>query len=121
MMPTRYPSATPTRGAPRSETDPQNFRSGSNVPQRGEASFLDAAHWNELTAKYLGRFNLPAWAVPCTPLEMDRWLYRLNLPVKRWLATGTYADLADFITMNPAWPLRAFIGLACELADEVRQ
>jgi hypothetical protein len=50
---------------------------------------------------------------------MGQWLNRLDLTEKQFLATGAYIDLGDYIARNPTWPLRAFIGLACEVAEEV--
>ncbi len=112
-------SATPNPCAPRTETDPLYLRSGSNVSLRGASEFKDAAHWGELAGKHLSRFNLPGWNVPCSPQEMCRWLDRLNLSERDHL-TMTATSFKDFCQMNPTWPLRAFIGLACELVAEAR-
>lgn len=111
---------TPNPCAPRAETTPLNSCGHSNISLRGERDFLDAARWGELAAKHLARFNLPAWSVPCSPEEMRRWLDRLDM-TERDHFRMTATNLSDFIKLNPSWPLRAWIGLACELAAEVRR
>ena len=91
------------------------FFPGKTTPRlRGEADFMDAGHWNKLAAQYLARFNLPDWAVPCDPDGMRRWLERLGVS-ERAFALATATTLSDFVMFNPAWPLRAFVGLALEM------
>lgn len=102
--------------APRRETQPANFPRNSGVRLRGASEFCDAAHWDGLGRRHLGRYNLPDWSAPCDPEAMHRWLDRLDLTERdyeRITATG----LADFIAMNPNWPLRAFIGLTLEMRE----
>jgi hypothetical protein len=52
-------AATSTRSDAHATNDPQYFCSGSDVPLRGEADFLDAAHWDMLADKHLSRNILP--------------------------------------------------------------
>jgi len=47
---------------------------------------------------------------------MRRWLDRLDLNERDHLRV-TATSLDDFIAMNPAWPLRAWIGLMLEIRD----
>lgn len=112
--------STPNAGARRAETDPLYFCGGSEISLRGESEFMDATYWGELAGKHLSRFNLPGWNVPFSPEEMRCWLDRLDLSERDYL-TMTATRLADFIAINSAWPLRAWIGLVCELADEMRR
>jgi len=89
--------------------------SGKNAYRASRApSFCDAAHWDELAASYLPRYDLPAWDVPCSPEAMEIWLDRLDLTEKEYSRT-TNTGLADFCALNPAWPLRAWIGTVLEL------
>jgi len=102
----------------RRENTPQDFPRITQVHTSAVPKFCDATHWDGLAARYLSRYSLPAWGVPCDPEAMGQWLYRLDLPLSLWLATGAYRSLQDFIDLNPDWPLRAFVGLALEMKDE---
>lgn len=84
----------------------------------GRADFGDARHWNYLASRYLPQYDLPSWSRPFSADEAEKWLERLELSIPAWLRFGGYRDLADFGAINPAWPLRAFVGLALELRAE---
>lgn len=109
-------SSTPAHSAPRHKNDPHNFPRNSHVSLRRESEFCDTTHWDELARQHLGRYNLPAWSVPCDTDAMRRWLDRLDLNERDHLRV-TATSLDDFIAMNPAWPLRAWIGLMLEIRD----
>lgn len=83
---------------------------------RGKSEFRDADDWDKLAGKYLSRFNLPAWSVPCEPKAMKLWLERLDISRTYIESMATSPD--DFVKLNPTWPLRAFIGLALEFKNE---
>lgn len=86
-------------------------------PLMGRADFGDAHHWDHLASRYLPQYDLPPWSRPFSSEEAGKWLERLELSIRAWLRVG-YRDLADFGAINPAWPLRAFVGLALELRAE---
>lgn len=80
------------------------------------SEFQDANYWTILHAKHLGRYDPPKWTEPCTPEKMDLWLDRLDItPVANMRATNTSHE--DFIKLNPAWPLAAWLGLMLEHVD----
>lgn len=80
--------------------------------------WADAKYWTDLARLYLPRYDLPGWDVPYSAAAAEIWLDRLDLPLRDWLAVGNYTSLAEFGDLNPAWPLRAWIGLAMELRHE---
>lgn len=84
----------------------------------GRADFGDAQHWDYLASRYLPQYDLPSWSRSFSADEAEKWLERLELSIPAWLRFGGYRDLADFGAINPAWPLRAFVGLALELRAE---
>jgi hypothetical protein len=102
----------------RRENVPRKLSGKSAHHSSSATKFCDSIHWDELATKYLSRYDLPAWDVPCGPEAMARWLDRLDIPLKQYLRMTSLRSLEDFITMNPAWPLRAFIGLALEMRNE---
>ncbi len=79
----------------------------------GDRDFGDARYWEELAEKRLPSHNLPKWSVPCSPQDMRLWAYRLGLTDYEKAAM---TSMEDFIELNPAWPLRAFVGLLLEEA-----
>lgn len=118
-IPTRHPDTESPQIVARSKKVPQNFPRKTAVPAALKTKFLDAGHWDELAAKHLPRHDLPAGDAPCSPDEMRRWLDRLNMTEKEY-SQATNTGLADFCALNPAWPLRAWIGIVLELAHERR-
>lgn len=84
----------------------------------GRADFADSQYWDQLARLYLPHYDLPRWNIPYTVEQAGRWLERLNISEKDWLRVGGYRDLQDFSSLNPRWPLRAFVGLASELRAE---
>jgi hypothetical protein len=114
-LPGMGPSTSPEHSVESSKTHPLNLSGKTAVRLRGRAEFRDAEHWDELALAFLPRYDLPRWDRSCAADELERWLDRLDIPVRAFLALGAYASLADFISLNPAWPLRAAIGLALEL------
>ena len=83
-----------------------------------KTEFADSIHWDELAARYLSRYDLPGWDVPCLPDAMEIWLDRLSIPLKDYLRATGLKRLQDCIDLNFDWPLRAFIGLALEMRNE---
>jgi hypothetical protein len=78
--------------------------------------FADDAVWQEMMEKSGCRYNLPDYGVPCTAADMNLWLERVGVDKAKFLATGEYRNMEDFMALNPKWPLRAFVGLLLELA-----
>ena len=80
----------------------------------------DEAEWVELAKA--ASVKLPPYGVPCTTGRMAKWLARLDIPLAAyllWNGAGmdgnlTSAKLSDFIKRNPAWPLKAWLGLCLE-------
>lgn len=68
--------------------------------------FMDAPEWDRLAGVY--GVQLPQWAARCTPRVMGNWV------VKVGLSRNDYGDMADWARLNPAWPLRAWVGLMLE-------
>lgn len=97
------------------ENAPQKLPRKKQVRAAVATKFCDAAHWDELAAKHLPRYDLPAWSAPCEPEAMRRWLDRLEIPLGQYLRVSGLRGLDEFAALNPRWPLRAFIGLALEM------
>ncbi|MHB8622078.1 MAG: hypothetical protein ACYC9J_00410 [Sulfuricaulis sp.] len=104
----------------RRENRPPNLPRKTQVCKSVASEFYDAPHWDELAAKHLSRYTLPAWDVPCDPEAMRRWLGRLDL-TERQYEKLTATSLDDFITLNRCWPLRAWIGLMLEAKQEAER
>jgi hypothetical protein len=85
----------------------------ANPPRR---DFLDAEHWAELAREQGVR--LPQWATRCTTGGMTRWLRKLGRSVEWYRADSGFRTLQEWIDANPTWPLRAFVGLVLEEADD---
>jgi len=102
--------------APRRKNDPSNLSKKTRARATVVPKFCDAAHWDQLAAKYLPRYDLPAWGTPCDPEAMRRWLDRLGLTEHDHLK-ATATSLREFVALNPNWPLRAWIGTALELVE----
>lgn len=79
-----------------------------------KADFKDSERWDDMYSSMLGRYTSPKWSKPCVVEDMELWLERLNLTVSEY-EEKTNTSLADFIKLNPEWPLRAWIGTAMEL------
>ncbi|MEW6048814.1 MAG: hypothetical protein AB1609_20450 [Bacillota bacterium] len=85
--------------------------------------YADMAEWERL-AREAG-LRLPMSWQPVTPAGMKRWLRRLGIPLRAYLAWNgagldgneTSARLADFARRNPDWSLRAWAGLVLEHRD----
>ena len=80
-----------------------------------KADFNDSDHWIEL-AKGL-HYDLPDWKQPSTVQAMQLWLDRFDLTEAEY-EEQTNTTLEEFIELNPAWPLRAFVGLLLEDRSE---
>jgi hypothetical protein len=98
------------------ETLMANSTGNNAVCIKTKADFNDAAHWDGLAEIHLSRFNLPKWEIPCSPDQMEIWADRVGISKSDCLKYWN-TDFADFIVLNPDWPLRAFIGLLLEQAD----
>lgn len=111
---------TQTKIVARRENAPQKLPRKTQVRAAVAPKFCDAAHWDELAAERLPRYDLPAWDAPCEPVAMRRWLDRLNVTEAEYMRrTGT--SLADFCELNPEWPLRAWIGTVLEMHEEAQR
>lgn len=80
--------------------------------------FRDANHWRELAAKH--GIRLPAWFERPTPGLIRRYLKRLGIETSAYLEYMGYRTLADFATMNPAWPMWALAGVILEGIDALK-
>lgn len=72
--------------------------------------FLDAVWWEEL-AREKG-VRLPPWGMPCTVSRMTTWLHKIGVSVTAY--QREYGKLAEFISLNPQWPMRSWAGLTLE-------
>lgn len=111
----------PTKIVETDEQHPQKSTEKTTSLLMGRVDFGDAQHWDYLASRYLPQYDLPSWSRPFSADEAEKWLERLGLSIRAWLRFGGYRDLADFGAINPAWPLRAFVGLALELRAERNQ
>ncbi len=74
--------------------------------------FADDAHWQEL-AKRQG-LRLPQHGTPLSPGGMERWLRKLGFTGSKYADFSGNQSLRSFITANPSWNLRAFVGMMLE-------
>ena len=72
--------------------------------------FMDSDSWDQL-AKSRG-IRLPAWWVAPTPAGLRKWSKRL---VKAPFRDAFGCSPARLIELNPAFPLRAFVGQMLEM------
>ena len=79
--------------------------------------FLDAGRWEELARAQ--NVRLPSWLLSCTPGRMAIWLKRLGLSLTAYRQWSGLRTLAEFREQNPAWPLRAFVGLLLEEKERI--
>ncbi len=77
----------------------------------------DHEHWRELSDKLGIPYRMPRRAEPCTVAKMTMWLQRLGRTVT-WHRRTYNTKLAEFISLNPTWPLRAWVGLMFEQTNE---
>lgn len=74
--------------------------------------YLDEPHWLELASTR--GLRLPPYGMAMSVSGMRRWLHKLGHSDawhKNW---SGLAKVADFIALNPRWPLRAWAGLMLE-------
>ncbi len=74
--------------------------------------FADDQAWQEL-AKRRG-LRLPQHGTPLTTGHMERWLRKLGFTGLKWAEFSGNQSLRSFITANPSWNLRAFVGMMLE-------
>ena len=79
--------------------------------------FLDAPYWLELGRKY--NIRLPAWGIAPTVSNMRTWLHRVGIKQSEYEDYYGKGNFANFPTMNPEWPLRAWFGLVLEMAEDI--
>ncbi len=73
------------------------------------SDFLDAERWAELARAR--NVRLPLWRMRCTRGQMTKWLRKLGVPLSQYLEWSGERNLGDFVTHDPDWPLRAWVGL----------
>lgn len=73
---------------------------------------MDDNHWKDLARKYYVR--LPVWKTVPTPEKMRYWLRKFRLAERDYLEITGYKRIENFMELNPAWPLRAWVGLLLE-------
>ena len=105
----------------------QNTSVNKGVDLRTMASFRDSEAWASMC-----RYSLPDYSIPCTVDAMISWLDRLDIGSSEYLiawpnhperqkfpkSIRLRESLNDFITMNPDWPLAAWVGLMSEMVNE---
>ncbi len=85
--------------------------------------YADMPEWERLASE--AGYRLPQHSTAFTTGHMERWLRRLGIPVRAYLAwngagldgNDSSARLSDFIKRNPDWSLRAWAGLVLEHRD----
>ncbi len=93
-----------------------NSSGNNDVSVRSAADFWDYQYWKALAGKHLPRHVLPKPDSPCTVESTERWLHRLDMTPDDYAAL-TNTTLAEFIALNPRWPLCAFIGTVMEIKE----
>lgn len=86
------------------------------MPIDSRDDFEDADHWAELAKKYYIR--LPIWKTAPTLEKMRFWLRKFRITESAYLEMTGYKSLSDFQTLNPDWPLRAWLGLLLKYVNE---
>lgn len=79
-------------------------------------NFLDDETWRELAHRFYIR--LPNWGTQVTDELMRKWLRKFKVTQTAYLNATGYKQLEDFRTLNPDWPLRAWVGLLLEYVAE---
>jgi hypothetical protein len=51
---------------------------------------------------------------------MEPWLRKLSITRAEYLAWSGLSSLREFVTHNPTWPLRAWVGLVLEHEHQLR-
>lgn len=86
-----------------------------------EGDFHDSKEWSILADRLLPSYSLPRWKEACSVGAMRLWAERLNIPSRKGGVTAyeieTKTTMAEFMELNPAWPLRSFVGLMLEYAE----
>ena len=82
-----------------------------------KTNFTDADHWLELAQRHLTSYDLPRWSEECQLPKMQLWLDRVGMTENDYLKL-TNTTLNKFMSLNPTWPLRAFVGFLLEVHDE---
>jgi len=77
---------------------------------------FDSDAWQQLARKHLKHRRLPNWNYACTVEAMALWCDRLDIDYE----SITNTPHAEFVTMSPHWPLRAFVGLLLEAIEAQR-
>ena len=119
------PNRSRTENSASEARDPQSLvphkatrgvRSDSLRALRGRDDFADAPRWEELASARGVR--LPAWKMRCSATWMERWLRKLDIPIRRYYEWSGWVALGDFAKANPHWPLTAWVGLLLECREE---
>jgi hypothetical protein len=82
------------------------------------SDFLDGSYWAELAS--VRGLRLPRWAQRYSRGQAAKWLRRVGISTKAYLEASGEASLSDFGCNNPDWPLRAWVGLLLEIAEDGR-
>src|SRR5512146_2844153 len=82
---------------------------------RLRSHFLDEGYWERIADE--AGIKLPPYGVPCTPGKMAKWLGILGIPVEAFLYWLNGKRLAEWIALNPTWPLKAMVGITLEHRD----
>lgn len=78
--------------------------------------FADSDHWSELSRKLY--IHLPRFGSRASDEDMRRWLRKFRVTEADYLSATGYKELGDFRTLNPDWPLRAWVGILMEYVVE---
>ncbi len=77
--------------------------------------FLDSRAWDEMANKL--PYRQPDWHESCSREAMLWLLECFDLTEKGYIRL-TKTTLDEFMSLNPDWPLRAFVGLLLEHHEE---
>ncbi len=79
-------------------------------------NFADDKYWVDLARDH--DLILPRWYLPADSKYYARWFKKLKMSRKEYFELTGYTDLGEFQKLNPAWPLRAWVGLLLEYVLE---
>lgn len=90
----------------------EQLRIWSELVLKQDFADCDFTAWRELASA--AGFRLPVRTEPCTTKRMAQFLRRMGVSHDRYKAEAGHS-LADFVALNPYWPLYAWVGTTLEL------
>lgn len=90
----------------------EQLKAWSELSLKTDFAECDLNAWRELASD--AEVRLPVRTEPCTVSRMRQYLRRLGISNERYKAEAGQS-LADFVALNPSWPLYAWLGTTLEI------